>query len=261
MTARTLVGSFVGLLFAGSIVCGAQRAAEDALPSVSFGPFPLPLKRTSVFSALGKPATKADLPTPFPDDFPPSATVMLEDVRKFPSGQGRYYFPSRNVVRVYRISGAETAPYRTIQSYIKSLRKMLSDRPSAIAADQQESLPDYPPRNAGHCFEIRLSYIDGAWGSAVCYLTQFTQDAEDTPANNEELTYIVQGLSKDGQFYVAGDFSITHPKLPNGVNGTPKRGRDYSAADDRDLLSRESDRSFTPALDKIRTWLAALEIK
>jgi hypothetical protein len=97
------------------------------------------------------------------------------------------------------------------------------------------------------------------WGNAICYITQFTQDG-GTPANNEELTYIVQGLSKDGEFYVSGDFSIRHPKLPNRVQDTPERDKgDY--APDRALLSKQSEGSFTPALDNIRTWLTTLEAK
>lgn len=162
-------------------------------------------------------------------------------------------------MRVYRVSHAEAAPYKTIQSEIKSLRKLLIDRPSAVADDQRDSLPDYPPRNAAHCFELKLSYIDAPWGSALCYVTQFTQDG-DTPANNEELTYIVQGFSKDGEFYVSADFSIAHPKLPNRVQDTPEREKsDY--APDRALLSKQSEGSFTPQLAKIRTWLSTLEAK
>lgn len=259
MTARPHIRTLIAVLFASNIVCAAQRAADDTPPSISFGAFPLALKRTYVFSAPGTPATKAQLNTPFPNDFPPSVTVTLEDARKFPSGQGRYYFPSRNVVRVYRISHVEAVPYKTIQSEIESLRKVLSERPSAVADDERHSLPDYPPRNAAHCFELKLSYIDAAWGSAICYVTQFSQDG-GTPANNEELTYIVQGLSKDGEFYVSADLSITHPKLPNRIQDTPERKKgDY--APDRALLSKQSEGSFTPALDKIRTWVSTLEAK
>ena len=245
-------------------VIGAQDLISDSPPSVSFDAFPLPLKRTYVSSEAGTPAGKAKLDDPFPNDYPPCTTVMLEDVRKFPeSKEPRYYFPSRNVLRVYRISNVETAPYKTIQADIKSLQKLLRERPTAIAEFVQDEkhylqLPDYPPRNSAHAFQVKLSYLDGAWGSAVCYVTQFTQDG-GTPANNEELTYIVQGISKDNQFYISADFSITHPKLPNRIQDTPHRAKgDY--APDRDLLSKQSDSSFAPALDKIRTWISSLEI-
>jgi hypothetical protein len=70
----------------------------------------------------------------------------------------------------------------------------------------------------------------------------------------------VQGLSKDGDLYISADFSIKHPKLPNRIQDTPERAKgDY--APDHALLSKQSDGSFTPALDKIRGWLSTLEAK
>ena len=120
-------------------------------------------------------------------------------------------------------------------------------------------MPDYPPRNASHCFQEKLSYLDAPWGGALCYVTQFTQDG-GAPANNEELVYLVQGLTKDGQFYVSADFSVTNPKLPNRIKDTPERQKgDY--APDRAFLSKRPEESFTPTLDKIRAWLCALELK
>ena len=212
-----------------------------------------------VSSEAGTPAGKAKLDDPFPNDYPPCTTVMLEDVRKFPeSKEPRYYLPSRNVLRVYRISKVKAAPYKTIQAHIKSLRKVLKERPGSIPDDYEHALPDYPPRNSAHALQVKISYLDAAWGNALCYVTQFTQDG-GTPANNEELTYIVQGVSKNSEFYIAADFSITHSKLPNRIDDTPDRQNgDY--APDRALLSKQTDSSFTPALDKIRTWLTSLHV-
>ena len=113
-------------------------SSDDFLPTISFAAFPLPLKRTYVSSENGTPASKAKLDDPFPNDFPPCVTVMLEDARNFPqSKEPRYYFPSRNVLRVYRISHVETAPYKTIQADIKSLRKLLKERPATIADEDE----------------------------------------------------------------------------------------------------------------------------
>jgi hypothetical protein len=255
---RITIRALIGLLLVTTRICGADQASVDTPPSASYGPFPLGLKRTYVFSAPGIPTPKADKSQPWaPKDFPPSLAIWLEDVRKLPSGKGRYYFPSRNVLRIYRIAAADTAPYQTIQPQIKLLRRLLGERPAIVSED---SLPDYPPRNASHVFQLKLSYMDAAWGSALCYVTQFTQDSGSTPANNEELTYIVQGLSTDGQFYISADLSITHPKLPNQIQDI--RDRDtHNDASDRALLSKQSERSFTPALDKIRTWVSTVEFK
>jgi len=241
-------------------VCRADTATDEP-PSVSFGTFPFPLTRTYVSAAGGTPASKARMDDPSPNDVPPATTVSLEDARDYPATKkgARYFFPGRNVLRVFRISHVESAPYKTIQTDIASLRKLLADRPRSIPGDEKHSLPDYPPRNSAHAFQVNVTYLDADWGSGICYVTQFTQDG-GTPANNEELTYIFQGISKDNNFYVSGDFRITHPELPKGIDDTPHRKKgDYDA--DRILLSKQSDASFTPSLAKLREWIKSLKIE
>jgi hypothetical protein len=248
------------LLAALPCVCHADPANDDP-PSVSFGTFPLQPIRTYVSAAGGTPASKARMDDPSPNDFPPATTVSLEDARNYPATDKgpRYFFPGRNVLRVYRISHVESAPYKTIQIDIASLRKLLTDRPRGIPDDEKHSLPDYPPRNSAHAFQVNVTYLDANWGSGICYVTQFSQDG-GTPANNEELTYIFQGISKDNNFYVSGDFRIMHPKLPKGIDDTPHRPKgDYDA--DRILLSKQSDGSFTPSLAKLREWIKSLTIE
>jgi len=262
----------LSLLLGAGFVYGADRATNDSPPSMSMAAFPLPLKRTYLFSAAGNPAGKAELDTPFPNDFPPCLTVMLEDMRKFPSSKGRYYFPSRNVVRVFRVSQIDQAPYKTIAGQIKSLRRILAERPTEVSYEEtvsastsvpnvtaRYSLPDYPPRNAGHVVEVKLSYVDAAWGAAFCYVTQFTQE-DGTRLNNEELTYIVQGITNDNQFYLSADFSIAHSKLPNTARETLKRPKG-DAALDHTLLSKQKEASFTPDLSKLRKWISALKFE
>jgi hypothetical protein len=240
---------------------GRAETNSDNPPLMSFGTFPLPRVRTYVSAAAGIPASKARMDDPSPNDFPPATTVSLEDARDYPAtNKGpRYFFPGHNILRVFRISHVESAPYKTIQSDITSLRKLLVDRPQSIPDDDEHSLPDYPPRNSAHAFQVHVAYLDADWGSGICYVTQFSQDG-GTPANNEELTYIFQGISKDNNFYVSGDFRITHPKLPKGIDDTPHREKgDYDA--DRILLSKQSDASFTPSLAKLREWLKSLKIE
>jgi hypothetical protein len=248
------------LLAALLCVCHAETAIDNP-PLVSFGTFPLPVMRTYVSAAVGTPASRANLNDPFPNDFPPSTTVTLEDARDYPATKKgpRYFFPGRNILRVFRISHVESAPYKTIQTDITSLRKLLVDRPQTVPDDGEHSLPDYPPRNSAHAFQVNVRYLDADWGGGICYITQFTQDG-GTPANNEELTYIVQGISKDNNFYISGDFRITHPKLPKGIDDTPHRAKgDYEA--DRSLLSKQSDASFAPSLAKLREWIKSLKIE
>lgn len=243
----------------GSVFADEQR---DNPPTVLFDRFPTDFHRTQVSAASGTPASKADLHSPFPDDFPPHTTVIFEDVRKFPAYEkgGRYFIPAQNGVNVYRITDVERAPYKTIQESIATLKKLLKDRPKEVPVGEfGRSLPDYPPRNAGHSFHAKLCYVDTAWGSGIFYLTQFTQEPGDF-ANNEKLTYIFQGLSKDGDFYVSADFRITHPKLPSGIDAKPKQRNGGSRADTM-FLNKQADESFTPSLRKVREWTGTMQFK
>jgi hypothetical protein len=252
--------TFALFFFALPCVYCADTASDNP-PSVSFAKFPLASARAHVSKKPGTPASKAKLDDPFPNDYPPATTIVFEDTRNYPALEkgARYFFPGQNVLRVYRISNVQTAPYKTIRGDITSLRKVLAERPHIARNDAEHPLPDYPPRNAAHAFEVKLTYIDAAWGSGICYATQFTQDG-GTPANNEELTYIVQGITKDNNFYISGDFRITNPKLPKGIDDAPRRRKgDYEP--DRRLLSKEADSSFTPSLAKVRDWIKSLKVE
>lgn len=239
----------------------SSPSPKSDLPSISYAAFPLPLLRSYVNSDPGLPAAKAELNSPFPNDFPPSVAIGLEDHRSYPAGEGRYYFPATNHLRIYCISEVERAPYKTIQRSISQLKELLNKRP--LVSGSNSHLPDYPPRNAAHCFEVKLAYVDAPWGSGICYVTQFTQDG-GSPANNEELTYQFQGISKDGNYYVSANFRITNPKIRKGIDddqpkgSTPRSKGDYGP--DERLLSKEPDRAFTPSLDSLRKWIGAIKI-
>jgi len=104
-----------------------------------------------------------------------------------------------------------------------------------------------------------VSYVDADWGAALCYVTQFTQESRAI-VNNQELTYVVQGIASDNQFYISADFSITHPKLPNSSLDTPERPTGDNALDHA-LLSKQTEASFTPDLSKLRKWIFALKLE
>ncbi len=136
-----------------------------------------------------------------------------------PSVKGaRYFFPARNYLRIYQIREMEKgALHRRSSRMSRSFRWLLKSRPDKVPngmsqGEAYQQLPDYPPRNAAHLFQVKMQYLDASWGSGLFYLAQFTQGPGNAP-NNEELTYLFQGLSKDGQFFVSADLRVTHPKL------------------------------------------------
>jgi hypothetical protein len=76
------------------------------------------------------------------------------------------------------------------------LKKALHERRNARELEQSyTSLPDFPPRNAGHLVQDNVRYVDFPWGQGVFYLCAFTQGPGNFP-NNDELIYLFQGLSR-----------------------------------------------------------------
>jgi hypothetical protein len=178
--------------------------------------------------------------------------------------------PARNVLRVYNVLEVTRAPYKTIQPHIEHLQSLLKVRPNKVPSgdkhgdryDKLEQLPDYPSRNAGHLLQVKMGYIDAAWGSGLFYISQFVQGIGEAP-NNEELVYLFQGLTKDEKYYVSADFRITHPSIPNALREVPKTRQEADDLTERivSTLSKQADDSFTPSLRKIREWVSTLKIE
>jgi hypothetical protein len=236
-------------------VCSAT-ALPDSPPSISFAPFPLAVQRTYIRTERGTPAGKAELVSPFPNDFPPSIVIGFETGQEAHE-EGRYVFLSSNYLRAYNIAELKTAPYKTIQGDVGLIRELLKRRPTKAP---KTPLPDYPPRNAAHVLEARLSYLDASWGSGLFFVSQFTQDVA-TP-NNEELVYLFQGLSKDSKYFVSADFCVTHPKVPKRLGEAPGEQEEAEKITERiaRTLDKEPDNSFRPSLRAIRDWIATLKI-
>lgn len=77
------------------------------------------------------------------------------------------------------------------------------------------------------------------------------------------MTYIFQGLTRDGRHYVAARFAVTHPRLPRGIDFTEFDETDdtllYLRRDER-KLDRLREETFQPSLDSLRALLASLSI-
>lgn len=201
---------------------------------------------------------------PFPDDFPPSRTIVFQDTRPygiFASGKPVYAFPAYNVVRLYDLKGISQD--RTIFRYVSELKKALSDRRNARELEQPYTLlPDFPPRNAGHLVQDKVQYVDFSWGQGVFYLCAFTQGPGNFP-NNDELIYLFQGLSRDGRLYVSADFRIVSNLIkhtPASTDDDANRNVDDAAIDLAKKLDKEPDSAFSPDLATIRSWMQSLKI-
>jgi hypothetical protein len=91
---------------------------------------------------------------------------------------------------------------------IENLKQLLADKPATV-----DQLPLLPLFNAAQVFHAQLQYIQFQDGQGVRFITQY--DQAPLPINNLELFYTFQGLTNDGQYYVAAILPITSSVLPN----------------------------------------------
>jgi hypothetical protein len=149
----------------------------------------------------------------------------------------------------------------SVAQIILKLEQLLQDKPSNV-----ESLPFLPIFNAGQFMQANIKYLDFQNGSGVRFLTQYGQAA--WPINNKDMFYTFQGLTSDGNWYIAAILPVSHPSLPNDDQTVP--GGDIEAFDQNfpnylaqveTQLSTQPDDSFTPSLVILDALIQSLQAK
>jgi hypothetical protein len=141
-------------------------------------------------------ATGGDLP--YWGIFPEHRKFNLEGYES----QNSYHQPS---IYVYPVE-AFAAKSQEAQATIQSLQTLLNEQP-----DNPETIPVLPILNATQVTNAQVRYLSFASGTGVRFVTQYDQSA--LPINNQGLCYTFQGLTSDGQFYVAATLPVSAPGL------------------------------------------------
>lgn len=145
---------------------------------------------------------------------------------------------------------------------ITALRDVLASRPAVPG----ENLPFLPMWNAGALIQTQIEYLDFENGSGVRYLTQHGQAY--WPVNNHDLFYTFQGLTSDGNYYVAAVMPVSNPVLQATGDDIP--GGDYQAFGDtfleyideiKTLLMGQPNSSFVPDLSILDALFQSLRIE
>ena len=207
---------------------------------------------------------EGDLPT----EAPAHSCFHLEDKRPLPAlDQGpRYFYPAYSTICIIPLTDTSVANFAKSYPYIHEaaakLRKLLARRPAKFNFDKE--LNDVPFNNAGGTVQSKVQYLDFKTGKGVLFLTQYSQDALPTRLNNEELTCDFQGLTNDGNYYVAARLAITHPSLPKGIDSTEPPPKDlkgsYLNKEER-LLNSFTDESFRPSLKSLKSMIGSISPK
>lgn len=126
-------------------------------------------------------------------------------------------------------------------------------------------MPFMPLFNASQVMHAHVQYLDFKNGQGLRYLTEFDQGI--VPINNFELIYTYQGLTSDGQYYVAAVLPVSHPSLPENESITGNEPPEFSSDFPTYLtnvangLNPQAADTFTPDLTQLDTMMSSLEIK
>ncbi len=181
----------------------------------------------------------------------------------FGANQHPYILSPRDAqLRVFPV-----AAYRRIDPalsrVIDDLKDMLDKQPVELTSD----IPVLPLINAAQLFRARARYLSFQNGAGVRFITAYVDEL--TPVTNQNLAYIFQGLTSDGNYYVSFFYPLTTRALPDNAGFT-------LAAQDIDAFIRDFDRylidavntierqpadGFTPSLSALDALMASLNAR
>jgi len=141
----------------------------------------------------------------------PTAAIIPRTPRTEGPGHGggnpesiRFDFPNGGYVDLFAVEeylGLFPLEYETVDA----LEMMVAERP--LTADSP--FPYLPPPPAAQVFAVQLGYVDFQNGAGARYLTQYAQAFLPV-----EPTYTFQGLTTDGQFYIAANLPVSSEAVP-----------------------------------------------
>lgn len=136
-----------------------------------------------------------------------------------------------------------------------------------------DQLPTVPFFNAGQVFASNIQVVSFQNGQGVRFLTEYAQDAAS--ANNHDLFYHFQGLTRDGAYYIIAILPITVPLLaetsdagaalpPGGVPypymADPNADMQLYYKSVTDLLNATPSEMFTPTINQLDLLIQSMRI-
>lgn len=110
--------------------------------------------------------------------------------------------------------------------------------------------------DAHQSFRAHATRIAFKSGKGFGFLTQY--DIEPTLVNNENLVYVLQGVTADGKYYVLAEFHVASPlaapkpgESHDGYSITNEKGYAAYVAKTAKKLDASPARDFTPNLEKL----------
>ena len=142
-----------------------------------------------------------------------------------------------------------------------------------IAADLQallqtqqvgDNIPFLPLFNAAQVIHPQVKFTDFQNGQGVRFVAWYSQGI--VPINNHELFYTYQGITSDGQYYVAAVLPVTLPGLPADAS-IPANADEWASnyaqyiVDTNAMIAQQDASAFTPDLNTLDAMVQSIEVR
>ncbi len=201
----------------------------------------------------------AELLPPIPLQ-PGPGTGLPERIRfAFAETADEYIIPRDPQILIYPAKDYEALTEGTAQK-MAALRLLLQQQPPTT----ETPIPLLPVVNATELFHSQLNYLNFQNGSGLRYLTLYAQAY--LPLANDNVFYTFQGLTADGNYYVAAFFPISSTVLPDTGNQVDiallETAENYASyiSGMSDVLNGVAATDFTPNLTTLDNLMRSLLI-
>jgi len=169
--------------------------------------------------------------------------------------QRREFMPGR--VMFFPLSAYQDIGGEMVTEQIDQLRGLITAGP---ALPEVETLPYLPLQNAHQVFHAKAAHLVFEGGVGVRYITAYAQGP--WPLAESEIFYTFQGMTSEGEYYIAAQF----PMLSNILPETPDASAVDPATFESDLaetvaqLNNLTPDQFTPDLHLLDQMMESIVI-
>jgi hypothetical protein len=188
----------------------AQLTAEIGLTPTQVS-LTMPVALTETVTAHIRPGTRYNPDEPPPFNGNPAHLHITFDPLPLPSWPGldlsrpqMLIYPVQNYLDIYQYQFDNE-----IATRIESLQELIIT-PTTIITDE---LPVLPPLGAAQVIQAQIKPLDFNGGSGLRFITHYAQDV--SPIVNQTVFYTFQGLTDDGQYYMALYYPVSASVLPD----------------------------------------------
>ena len=168
-------------------------------------------------------------------------------------------------------SAVEKNDIKSLDKNLENFKKTAKD----IKPYHGKEMPYLPFIDASQSFVAKVESFPFQNGKGFFFLTQFDQDYAN-PVNNDDLTYIYQGISDDGKQYILAEFPVTGSFLPaNADTESEDYKRPTNASEYKTIvkfypkylakitkkLEDLKPSGFEPDLDSIKKIISSLKVE